>query len=841
MTILTYDVLGRIETLMIKNNVGEVTKHIEMHYDLSGNKTQEIHFDNQSIVKVNQWSYDSFNRLISFTEAADTPYARLTRYSYNSLGQIEQIIKPNGVTINHTYSALGQLKDYYASDFSFKYHFIYDDQGLLVKIEDSIHHTYTNRKFNTFGQVIYEELGNGLHIKNSYDAIGRKINLVLPDSSSVSYHYDSLYLRKIERFSNAQELVYSHSYSQYDLRGKVVKASLIGAAGFLSLIYNENDLCTSISTPYWSQDIPSTGIDAFKNILALQGSDSQGPWHSAFTYNDRQELVKEAGSFEHLYTYDSHGNRLTTQDAIYTNDLLDQLHTQEEQASSISYAYDFNGNQIEKNNNTEKFTYQYDALDRLIAIEIEKTLSIQYVYDAFYRRLSKTISKWDIDSSRWIPFKSWRYLYDGDREIGAVDNQGNIIELRVLGAPLTGGNQHTEISSAIAHEIHGHPYAPIHDHRGNVCCLIDSKTGNVAESYRYSAFGNITIYSNLGSPLEKSEIHNPWLFSSKRYDKESGFIFYGKRYYDPHIGRWITKDPLGTFDDNNPYIFLHNNPVSHIDLYGLFSISTAWEEAKNMGYSFAEVLNNFKKNASYNTYMQEEWDQIAEQFFYKGFLQFSGYYSHLVDNGCTAYGEEMNDKVRITLVNGILNVRDDLDALLKLFSSSHGDIPIHYVFRPTEGWTKDLLTSALSKLGFTSIYAKLLAQTWKDMIHEMGGIEQGGKIIHYAHSIGATDTYVAKNLLTLEEQKMIHVISMGSPTMIPHDSGFASAINYVSKRDGVCLLDPVGYIMGYFYGNSKIELVGSLWGIPLVDHTLYTDSYGGVIKELGNYFLGSYK
>jgi hypothetical protein len=244
-------------------------------------------------------------------------------------------------------------------------------------------------------------------------------------------------------------------------------------------------------------------------------------------------------------------------------------------------------------------------------------------------------------------------------------------------------------------------------------------------------------------------------------------------------------------------------------------------------------LNNLKDELSYSNYIQD----FAEQIFHKNYLQFSGYYLHEIESGCTPYGEELHDKIRVTLINGMLNIRSDMDYLLKMFSDSHGNIPIHYVFRPTEGWTKDLMTSFLSKMGFVSHYAKLLAQTWKNLIEDMGGVGQGGIIIHYAHSIGATDTFVAKDLLTLEEQQMIHVITLGSPTVISHDSGFGSAINYASRRDGVCFLDPIGYFIGYFFENSKIVFIGSHWGIPLIDHTLYTESYRALIEELGAQFV----
>lgn len=252
---------------------------------------------------------------------------------------------------------------------------------------------------------------------------------------------------------------------------------------------------------------------------------------------------------------------------------------------------------------------------------------------------------------------------------------------------------------------------------------------------------------------------------------------------------------------------------------------------------FLRDLNDIKQELSYPNYIYAEWDSFAENFFYKSYLQFSGYYLHEIESGRTSYGEELHDKVRVILINGMLNVKSDLDMLLKIFSETHGNIPIHYVYRPTEGWTKDLLTSGLSKLGFVSPYAKLLALKWKELIEEMGGVGQGGIIMHYAHSIGATDTFVAKNLLNLEEQQMIHVVSLGSPTVIPSDCGFGSAVNYASRRDGVCFLDPIGYCMGYFFENSKIEFIGTHWGIPLIDHTLYTESYGTIIEELGAQFI----
>lgn len=267
---------------------------------------------------------------------------------------------------------------------------------------------------------------------------------------------------------------------------------------------------------------------------------------------------------------------------------------------------------------------------------------------------------------------------------------------------------------------------------------------------------------------------------------------------------------------------------------------TKLETVKNWLTETSYSLQKIKKKISYSEHMKEEWNDLSHHTFSENYLHLLGYYRDLPESGRTSYGEEVGDKVRITLINGILNLKRDINSSLQLLSDTHGNTVIHYVFRPTEGWSKDLCNSILAKFGYVSPYAKLLAAKWKEIIEELGGTESGGVIIHYAHSIGTTDTYMARSLLSPEEQKMIHVISFGSPSMIPKDSGFASSINYVSKRDGVCLFDPLGYIKGWFDEESNVEFLGSFLGIPFVDHMLSNESYDAVIRQLGLEFSDKY-
>jgi RHS repeat-associated protein len=103
-------------------------------------------------------------------------------------------------------------------------------------------------------------------------------------------------------------------------------------------------------------------------------------------------------------------------------------------------------------------------------------------------------------------------------------------------------------------------YVPIHDSSGNLVLLLDNQ-GQIIEKHSYSAFGE-----------EESTLSiSPWKHSSKRYDPETGFYYFGRRYYAPEIGRWISPYPAGFVDGFNLYAYVHNSPLIHIDPDGQFA------------------------------------------------------------------------------------------------------------------------------------------------------------------------------------------------------------------------------------------------------------------------------
>lgn len=775
--------------------------------------------------------------LTSFSFAETSPE---NKYYFLPQGLVV-VTRPNGTSLLQCYNDQAQLVEFFATDDSFHYFYHYNETGMLDIVQDLTNNLLIFRNFDDAGRLVKESI-DGLEISYEYDERGNRIRMTLPDSSSVGYQYDDNFLREIQRITPSGDILYSHKYAEISEAGNPLEMTMIGECGALKFSYTANGLLESINSSVWNEIISRDEKQPEKLLKAIQTECCFGKNLELYTYDDAEQVVNEEGLFNTLISYDSNGNRLSKNEALYEIQNINQYASRIDGEDYTLFHYDLNGNLSAKLQDNLWTLYKYDGLDRLISVEKEKTSLVCFSYDAFFRRMTKTVFTWDCEYSQWLLQSHYRYIYDDAREIGSINTLNGQTEIRILGI-----GYGAEIGASIALELDGYTFAPIHNHRGDICCLVDMITGTPVEYYQYSAFGESRIFSDLGQVLNESAVQNPWMFSSKRLDKETGLVYFGKRYLDTDTGRWLTKDPLGSFDGNNPYAFIRNNPLTQIDAYGLFSWPTIWESACTIKNAISDYLKTAKEFLSDTRselglaeYVKEEYESFAKALLGEGFLQFAGFYKDTLRYGSSSH-EETHDKVRITVINGILNMSNHLEDVVETISEAHGGAKIHYVFNPTKGWSRDLLNSAMSKLGYVSPQAQLLADSWRALIEEMGGVDGGGEIIHYAHSVGATDSFVAMGLLTPEESKMIHMITLGSPSLNPLDTGFASVTHYVSKRDGVSMLDPYWYFGALLTDNyPNIHFLGSFMGIPFIDHTLYTDSYNSLIEDLGKEFLEKY-
>jgi RHS repeat-associated protein len=101
--------------------------------------------------------------------------------------------------------------------------------------------------------------------------------------------------------------------------------------------------------------------------------------------------------------------------------------------------------------------------------------------------------------------------------------------------------------------------------------LSDEAPLYLEESYitSYSATATFSPFGELIRSTGAMANVNPFRFSTKWQDNESGFLYYGYRYYNPSTGRWLNRDPIGEDGGVNLYGFVGNDGVDSIDMLGL--------------------------------------------------------------------------------------------------------------------------------------------------------------------------------------------------------------------------------------------------------------------------------
>jgi RHS repeat-associated protein len=98
------------------------------------------------------------------------------------------------------------------------------------------------------------------------------------------------------------------------------------------------------------------------------------------------------------------------------------------------------------------------------------------------------------------------------------------------------------------------------DGLGSVTSL-SSGAGALAQTYTFDSFGKLTAASG--------SLTNPFRYTGREFDSETGLYYYRARYYDPSAGRFISEDPVGFEEAGNFYRYVNNKPVTLIDPTGL--------------------------------------------------------------------------------------------------------------------------------------------------------------------------------------------------------------------------------------------------------------------------------
>jgi YD repeat-containing protein len=206
-------------------------------------------------------------------------------------------------------------------------------------------------------------------------------------------------------------------------------------------------------------------------------------------------------------------------------------------AALQTFSYDHDGNLT----GDGLVDYSWDAENRLIRMETSVAArsagfphrEITFRYDYLGRRVQKRV----VDVTQSLEVSSRRFLYDGWSLVAEYAAPGGT----GCGALVRSYTWGLDIVTSLAQsggvgallQIADHPsgktYLPAYDGNGNIAALLNASTGALSASYEYSPFGEPLRAQTFDSTVAD----NPFRFSTRYTDVETGLVYYGHRYYNP--------------------------------------------------------------------------------------------------------------------------------------------------------------------------------------------------------------------------------------------------------------------------------------------------------------------
>ena len=176
-----------------------------------------------------------------------------------------------------------------------------------------------------------------------------------------------------------------------------------------------------------------------------------------------------------------------------------------------------------------------------------------------------------IHFTRPKPSYTRQYIYHNEDILAELDGDNNLIIFYIHGpgidTPLAMMRDRNLDGSIKNDEVFGHT----RDHQSSVRELTNLN-GLVVQRYDYTAYGETTV--ELNGEVGDHLIENPYGYTGRVHDRETGFYFYRARYYSLSLGRFLSPDPIGFEGGYNFYIYVGNNPINLTDPFGFYGTNS---------------------------------------------------------------------------------------------------------------------------------------------------------------------------------------------------------------------------------------------------------------------------
>ena len=320
-----------------------------------------------------------------------------------------------------------------------------------------------------------------------------------------------------------------------------------------SWTYDPNRFWIASQTTDGNQQSLTYLHDPVGNITSI--SDGLFTASRTLTYDDLNRLATASGTFgtnqsqqNCTYGYNAIGNFLDKCGAVLSyNDPMHPSAVTNNSATGKNYTYnDANGNMTARG--TQTLTWDIENRVTSVAISGGGTTYMEYDYSGM--RVKKNAPT----GITLFPFKGIE-----------IDPNGTFIKFIRIGNETFASRKRTSGGTTTQFFYHN-------DHLGSINVITDI-TGARCQLNEYEPWGGVSR-SEGPTPGSQPTCDTTHRFTGEELDPETGFYYYGGRYFDQEIGRFVSADPYVQEPDMpqnlNRYSYVLNNPVNLTDPNGHF-------------------------------------------------------------------------------------------------------------------------------------------------------------------------------------------------------------------------------------------------------------------------------
>jgi RHS repeat-associated protein len=518
------------------------------------------------------FAYDTNNNLLTLTDAE----TRQTSYVYDSRNLLGSETFPDNGARSYLYDAarrLAKRTDQIPNDTSYVYDmanrlterdypagwgndtFGYDSASRLLTAASAHYNNAVTRAYDAASRLASETLTVGATpytVSYGYSVDNLQTSVTYPNAAIVTRTFTARHqLASVSYNGNA---VATHIYDD----GMRLSTKTFGNDLVETRNYQTDNLVSSISTP----GVTAFGYTWDANKRKTAQTETGIPVNNqTFGYDNEDRLTGFNRNNGDSQTWglslvgDWNNTIINGVQQNRTHDAVHEL----TQVDATALSYDEKGNLL-TNSNGQVYTWDYE--NRLVAAGvpagcpqgIEGTHT--YSYDALGRRVSKTVGA-----------ATTVFVSDGLQEICEYVSSAGVPPALVRSYVYGSYIDEPLCMIVAAGENAGRYYYHAND-LYSVAALTDS-AGNVVERYKYNPYGGVTVLAADGVTVRSVSLYgNPWTFTGRRLDAETGLMYYRARMYSTELGRFISRDPIGYRGGIDLYEYVGGNPSDYVDPFG---------------------------------------------------------------------------------------------------------------------------------------------------------------------------------------------------------------------------------------------------------------------------------